>query len=85
MKNSNNARSNSEQTFPYGNLNEISYEFRTSLNTILMSVELLETEKAEADVENLGTKRYLKHIREAVGEMSDLLDRDDRLGEGVST
>jgi signal transduction histidine kinase len=83
MKNSNNACSSIEQAPPHADLNEMSYEFRTSLNTILMSVELLETEKAAAEVEDVGTKRYLKHIREAVGEMSDLLDRSDRLDGGT--
>jgi signal transduction histidine kinase len=71
------ALSNQERNGSHDNVDEMSYELRTSLNTILMSVELLETEKA--DVKNLGTKRYLKNIRAAVGEMSDLLDRSDRL------
>jgi signal transduction histidine kinase len=54
------------------NLTEMSYEFRTSLNTILMSVELLETQKASG--KDIGSTRYLQQIRSAVDKMNDVLD-----------
>ncbi|MGB3241024.1 MAG: histidine kinase dimerization/phospho-acceptor domain-containing protein [Geitlerinemataceae cyanobacterium] len=54
------------------NLTEMSYEFRTSLNTILMSVELLETQKASG--KDTGSTRYLQQIRSAVDKMNDVLD-----------
>jgi signal transduction histidine kinase len=54
------------------NLTEMSYEFRTSLNTILMSVELLETQKASG--KDVGSTRYLQQIRSAVDKMNDVLD-----------
>ena len=54
---------------------DILHEFRTSLNTILMSVELL------AQKETFGTqidrKYYLQHIRGAVGTMKELLSQNE--------
>jgi signal transduction histidine kinase len=54
------------------NLTEMSYELRTSLNTILMSVELLETQKAAG--KDISSTHYLQQIRLAVDKMNDLLD-----------
>lgn len=54
-------------------LTEMSYEFRTSLNTILMSVELLETQKASG--RDVGSTHYLQQIRSAVDKMNALLEQ----------
>lgn len=64
-------------------LTEMSYEFRTSLNTILMSVELLETQKASG--RDVGSTRYLQQIRSAVDKMNDLLDERSELQAAASS
>lgn len=65
------------------NLTEMSYEFRTSLNTILMSVELLETQRAFG--KEVGSTRYLQQIRSAVDKMNGLLDERLEVRETASS
>ncbi|MBE9039844.1 hypothetical protein IQ235_03435 [Oscillatoriales cyanobacterium LEGE 11467] len=52
-------------------ISDIAHEFRTALNTILMSVELL-TEQ-ELFGTQIDRKYYLQHIRGAVENMNELL------------
>ncbi|MBO9997525.1 MAG: hypothetical protein J7641_00735 [Cyanobacteria bacterium SID2] len=49
----------------------MSHEFRTSLNTILMSVELLETSDEQTPEER---EHYHQQIRVAAQHMSNLLN-----------
>ncbi|USR92472.1 hypothetical protein NEA10_07075 [Phormidium yuhuli AB48] len=57
----------SQSPFP----NEQTHEFRTSLNTILMSLELLTDDSLDEEER----QSYLNFIREAAERMKDVLDK----------
>ncbi|MCC5900222.1 MAG: hypothetical protein JJU32_20215 [Phormidium sp. BM_Day4_Bin.17] len=57
----------SQSQFP----NEQTHEFRTSLNTILMSIELLDDDGLDEEER----QSYLNFIREAAEQMKRILDK----------
>lgn len=57
----------SQSQFP----NEQTHEFRTSLNTILMSIELLNDDGLDEEER----QSYLNFIREAAEQMKRILDK----------
>jgi signal transduction histidine kinase len=55
----------------------VSYEFRTSLNTILMSVEILEEDVLAENLEDI--LLYIQNIKAAGERMRSLLEGDSEL------